>query len=233
MIVRKDADGNPTSFQARYVNPLDPSKKVGRNFGLEYETEAYRWLDEEHYLVTLHNKGIRQWVHPSQRGTDTMPTFREYAKDYFDKYRKPDGSKLSGRANRCNEIVLRRLNKTFGPGGPFEHPFGERADDDGGDDHADGSPEARDEVRLCMVGPEPDDQSEEQRQAGGQSGELVEHEGDRADGMRDQSHRQRDDDEQGDEAGDDDGDAQVYREHIESEHDRPSFSLFYFVSSGK
>ena len=69
MIVRKDADGNPTSFQARYVNPLDPSKKVGRNFGLEYETEAYRWLDEEHYLVTLHNKGIRQWVHPSQRGT--------------------------------------------------------------------------------------------------------------------------------------------------------------------
>lgn len=87
MIVRKDADGNPTSFQARYVNPLDPSKKVGRNFGLEYETEAYRWLDEEHYLVTLHNKGIRQWVHPSQRGTDTMPTFREYAKDYFDKYR--------------------------------------------------------------------------------------------------------------------------------------------------
>ena len=114
MIVRKDADGNPTSFQARYVNPLDPSKKVGRNFGLEYETEAYRWLDEEHYLVTLHNKGIRQWVHPSQRGTDTMPTFREYAKDYFDKYRKPDGSKLSGRSNRCNEIVLRRLNKTFG-----------------------------------------------------------------------------------------------------------------------
>ena len=64
VIVRRDADGNPTSFQARYVNPLDPPKKVGRNFGLEYETEAYRWLDEERYLVTLHNKGIRQWVHP-------------------------------------------------------------------------------------------------------------------------------------------------------------------------
>ncbi|KAB6781617.1 site-specific integrase, partial [Bifidobacterium longum] len=45
VIVRRDADGNPTSFQARYVNPLDPPKKVGRNFGLEYETEAYRWLD--------------------------------------------------------------------------------------------------------------------------------------------------------------------------------------------
>lgn len=32
--------------------PLDPPKKVGRNFGLEYETEAYRWLDEERYLLT-------------------------------------------------------------------------------------------------------------------------------------------------------------------------------------
>ena len=72
VIVRRDADGNPTSFQARYVNPLDPPKKVGRNFGLEYETEAYRWLDEERYLVTLHNKGIRQWVHPSQRGANTV-----------------------------------------------------------------------------------------------------------------------------------------------------------------
>ena len=26
VIVRRDADGNPTSFQARYVNPLDPPK---------------------------------------------------------------------------------------------------------------------------------------------------------------------------------------------------------------
>jgi len=115
----------------------------------------------------------------------------------------------------------------FGPGGPFENPLGERADDDGGDDHTDGSPKARDEVRLRMVGPEPGDQREDQRQAGGKGGELVEHEGERADGMRDQSHRQRDDDEQGDEAGGDDGDAQIYREHIESEHDRPSFSLLF------
>ena len=114
MIVRRDADGNPTSFQARYVNPLDPSKKVGRNFGLEYETEAYKWLDEEHYLVTLHNKGIRQWIHPSQRGADTMPIFREYSKEYFAGYRKPDGTRLSGRSNRCNEIVLGRLDETFG-----------------------------------------------------------------------------------------------------------------------
>ena len=65
----------------------------------------------------------------------------------------------------------------FGPGGPFENPLGERADNDGGDDHADGAPEARDEVRLCMVGPEPGDQRQDQRQAGGQGSELVEHQG--------------------------------------------------------
>ena len=55
----------------------------------------------------------------------------------------------------------------------------------------------------------------------------MEYEGDRADGMRDQSHRQRDDDEQHDEAGGDDGDTQVYREHVESEHDRSSFPLLF------
>ena len=87
MIVRRDPDGNPTSFQARYVNPLDPSKRVTRNFGLEYKTEAYKWLDEEHYLIILHHKGIRQWTHPSQRSAGTMPTFKEYSRDYFDNYR--------------------------------------------------------------------------------------------------------------------------------------------------
>ncbi len=49
VIVRRDADGDPTSLQARYVNPFDPSRKVGRNFGLEYEEEAFRWLDD--YMV--------------------------------------------------------------------------------------------------------------------------------------------------------------------------------------
>nr|WP_301888322.1 hypothetical protein [Bifidobacterium dentium] len=48
MIVSKNANSKPTSLQARYVNLLDPSKKVSRNFRLEYQAEAYRWLDEEH-----------------------------------------------------------------------------------------------------------------------------------------------------------------------------------------
>ena len=56
----------------------------------------------------------------------------------------------------------------------------------------------------------------------------MEHEGERADGMRDQPHRQRDDDEQGDDARTDDGDAQVYHQSVESEHDR-SFLLSFLV----
>ncbi len=49
MIVRKDADWNPASLQARYFNPLNPPKKVSRNVGLEHQVEAYKWIDEEHY----------------------------------------------------------------------------------------------------------------------------------------------------------------------------------------
>ena len=50
MIIRRDTDGNPTSFQTQYVNPLDLSKKVGRNFRLKYETEAYKRLVDEVYM---------------------------------------------------------------------------------------------------------------------------------------------------------------------------------------
>ena len=57
MIVRSDADGNPTSFQARYINPLAPPKKVGRNFGLKYKTGVFRWLYD--YIVWYRNKRIK------------------------------------------------------------------------------------------------------------------------------------------------------------------------------
>ena len=50
--------------------------------------------------------------------------------------------------------------------------------------------------------------------------------------MRDQSHRQHNHDEQSDEASGDDDDAQIYREHIESEHNRPFFSLLFHCSVG-
>lgn len=68
VIKRKDDDGNIIAYVARYVNPLDKSKKIGKQFKPEYEAQAYAWLDEEHYLVILHEKGIQQWVPPSERG---------------------------------------------------------------------------------------------------------------------------------------------------------------------
>lgn len=63
---KKDQSGQVTAWLARYTNPLN-HKKVSKQFGPEYCTEAHAWLEEEHYLVILHNKGIRAWQHPSTR----------------------------------------------------------------------------------------------------------------------------------------------------------------------
>ena len=41
VIIRRDTDGNPTSFQTQYVNPLDLSKKVGRNFSVYGQINVY------------------------------------------------------------------------------------------------------------------------------------------------------------------------------------------------
>lgn len=66
MIIRRDADGNPTSFQTRYVNPLDPSKKVSRNFRLGYGTEAYKWLVDEVYM-----QWARSWTRTRESYSST------------------------------------------------------------------------------------------------------------------------------------------------------------------
>lgn len=113
IIERKDTDGRIISYQARYVNPIDPTKKVTRNFGVEYEAEVHRWLDEERYLVTLHRKGIKEWVHPLKREAK-CPTFSEYAENYFANYRKANGDPLSGRSRKSNQNDIAKLNKTFG-----------------------------------------------------------------------------------------------------------------------
>jgi integrase len=115
VITRRDEEGQIITYQARYVNPLDHSKKVSRNFGPDYLAEAYKWLDEEHYYVTLHDKGIRPWVHPSHReDPGRRVLFREYAVSYFDSYHKKDGTKLCGRSKRIVKDALDKLMPHFG-----------------------------------------------------------------------------------------------------------------------
>ena len=45
VIKRKDDDGNIIAYVARYVNPLDKSKKIGKQFKPEYEgsTKSITW----------------------------------------------------------------------------------------------------------------------------------------------------------------------------------------------
>lgn len=50
VVACKDADGRIVSWQARYQSPVNPRQRIYRRFGLEFQTEAYRWLDEEHAL---------------------------------------------------------------------------------------------------------------------------------------------------------------------------------------
>lgn len=44
-----------TTWLVRYPNPLARDKRVGRQFGPEYRTEAHAWLEREQYLAVLHN----------------------------------------------------------------------------------------------------------------------------------------------------------------------------------
>ena len=60
VVACKDADGSIVSWQARYQSPVNPRQRIYRRFGLEFQAEAYRWLDEEHALVIDHKKGIRK-----------------------------------------------------------------------------------------------------------------------------------------------------------------------------
>ena len=46
VVACKDADGSIVSWQARYQSPVNPRQRIYRRFGVKFQTEAYRWLDE-------------------------------------------------------------------------------------------------------------------------------------------------------------------------------------------
>ena len=46
VVTCKDADESIVSWQTRYQSPVNPRQRIYRRFGVESQTEAYRWLDE-------------------------------------------------------------------------------------------------------------------------------------------------------------------------------------------
>ena len=114
VVACKDADGRIVSWQARYQSPVNPRQRIYRRFGLEFQTEAYRWLDEEHALVIDHKKGIRRWTHPSARTMHGRVLFSSYATRFVADLRKKDGSELSGRSKRIQKAALDKLLPWFG-----------------------------------------------------------------------------------------------------------------------
>ena len=114
VVACKDADGSIVSWQARYQSPVNPRQRIYRRFGLEFQAEAYRWLDEEHALVIDHKKGIRKWTHPSARTMQGKVLFSSYATRYVADLRKRDGSELSGRSKRIQKAALDKLIPWFG-----------------------------------------------------------------------------------------------------------------------
>ena len=114
VVACKDAGGRIVSWQARYQSPVNPRQRIYRRFGLEFQTEAYRWLDEEHALVIDHKKGIRRWTHPSARTMHGRVLFSSYATRFVANLRKKDGSELSGRSKRIQKAALDKLLPWFG-----------------------------------------------------------------------------------------------------------------------
>lgn len=88
------------AWQFRHKNPIDPSKKVQRQFKPEFKVEACRWLAEGHKLIIMHKKGIKQWIHPTERvkaKATLQIAFGDFIRNEFvPGYRKSDNTPLAG-----------------------------------------------------------------------------------------------------------------------------------------
>ena len=110
VLARYDRTGALIAWQVRYPNPLEPGKRVQRQFKPDQELEARRWLEAEKYLVSLHYSGIAEWVHPTERSrrkavTEKIQTqrnmlFRNYVMQWAEEYRLPDGNGIAGGTRR-------------------------------------------------------------------------------------------------------------------------------------
>lgn len=110
VLARYDRTGMLIAWQVRYPNPLEPGKRVQRQFKPDQELEARRWLEAEKYLVSLHRNGIAEWVHPTERSrrkaveeksrTQRNMLFRNYVMQWAEEYRLPDGNGIAGGTRR-------------------------------------------------------------------------------------------------------------------------------------
>lgn len=79
--------------------------------------DAESWLAGEHELVEMHRRGLKQWVHPTDRDRRKKAgsmTFDELADWYVDTHRKPDGTALRGAARRNLRTDVGHLKDVFG-----------------------------------------------------------------------------------------------------------------------
>lgn len=102
ILTKKNSEGQVVGWIARYTSPID-RKKISRHFKTEYRAQAENWLDNEHYLVILHHKGIRTWEPPSARKESNSQKnilFEDYLRAYIKNHRKKDGTRLTGSSMR-------------------------------------------------------------------------------------------------------------------------------------
>lgn len=134
VLARYDRTGMLIAWQVRYPNPLEPGKRVQRQFKPDQELEARRWLEAEKYLVSLHRNGIAEWVHPTERSrrkaveeksrTQRNMLFRDYVMRWAEEYRLPDGNGIAGGTRRnlyldighfCQVLGTCRLTRSLRP----------------------------------------------------------------------------------------------------------------------
>lgn len=114
IVARKRSDGSISAWLARYSSPVD-GRRVQRSF--ESVRDAESWLAGEHELVEMHRRGLKQWVHPTDRDRREKAgsmTFDELADWYVDTHRKPDGTALRGAARRNLRTDVGHLKDVFG-----------------------------------------------------------------------------------------------------------------------
>lgn len=103
VIPRYGVDGTLAAWQVRYPNPLEPGRKVQKQFKPHQEHEAHVWLENERHLVELHRKGIQTWTHPRDRFKQEESArilFRDYVKQWADNYTLPNGERIAGGTRR-------------------------------------------------------------------------------------------------------------------------------------